>query len=139
MKKTILFLVMMFLHSIVVANENVVIKMTDTLEAGSIVVKPSNEYYVDLSGYKIPEDAKLIIFHVLDSPISHYYYQEIQPGKPIYKMTSNELKASTGSPPFKGLKNNENAFLIIGSEAQPGSINMGIVHSNESISVIVRD
>jgi hypothetical protein len=129
----------MLLHSIALANDAIVIKMSDIQKVGNVVVKPSAEYYVDLSGYKIPKEAKLIIFHVLDSPKSHYYYQEIKSGKTVYKMTSNELKASTGSPPFKGLKNNESAFLIIGSETQPGSINMGILYSNESISVIVRN
>jgi hypothetical protein len=33
----------------------------------------------------------------------------------------------------------DSAFLIIGSETQPGSINMGVLFSNESISVIVRN
>ena len=93
----------------------------------------------DLNGYEIPKEAKLLIFHVLDSPKSHYYYQEIKGGKLLYKMNSNTLKATTGSPPFEGLKKSDGAFLIIGSEVQPGSINMGILYSNESIAVIVRD
>jgi hypothetical protein len=54
-------------------------------------------------------------------------------------MKSNELKAATDSPPFNGLKKDDSAFLIIGSESQPGSINMGVLFSNESISVIVRN
>ena len=139
MKKIIITLSIMLLHSIALANDAIVIKMSDIQKVGNVVVKPSTEYYVDLSGYKIPKEAKIIIFHVLDSPKSHYYYQEIKSGKTVYKMTSNELKASTGSPPFKGLKNNEGAFLIIGSETHPGSINTGILYSNESISVIVRN
>jgi hypothetical protein len=54
-------------------------------------------------------------------------------------MKSNELKATAGSPPFNGLKAGDSAFLIIGSEIQPGSINMGVLYSNQSISVIVRN
>jgi len=138
MKKIIIFLVLILLPSIVVANEVNVIKMSDIVKVGNVVVKPSTGYIVDLTGYKIPIEAKLIIFHVLDSPQSHYYYQEIKPGKLVYQMKLNELKATAGSPPFNGLKNGDSAFLIIGSETQPGSINMGILFSNESISVIVR-
>ncbi len=139
MKKIIIILIIMFITSIASADDGNEIKMADVQEMGNVVVKPGKEYYVDLSGYDIPREAKLIIFHVLDSPTSHYYYQAIKPGKSVYKMSSTELKASTGSPPFKGLKHNDSAFLIIGSETQPGSINMGILYSNESISVIVRD
>ena len=129
----------MLLHSVALANDAIVIKMSDIQKIGNVVVKPSTEYYVDLSGYKIPKEAKLIIFHVLDSPKSHYYYQEIKPGKFVYQMKSNQLKVTKGSPPFNGLKKGDSAFLIIGSETQPGSINMGVLYSNESISVIVRN
>ena len=139
MKKIIIIFVVILLPSIVVANEGNEIKMSDIVKVGNVVVKPSTEYLVDLTGYKIPKEAKLIIFHVLDSPRSHYYYQEIKPGKFVYQMKSNELKATTDSPPFNGLKNGDSAFLIIGSETQPGSINMGVLYSNESISVIVRN
>ena len=139
MKKIILILIIMLLNSIALADDAIEIKMSEVQKKGHVVVKPSNEYYVNLSGYNLPEEAKLIIFHVLDSPRSHYYYQEIKPGKSVYKMSSTELKASTDSPPFSGLKNNDSAFLIIGSEVQPGSINMGILYSNESISLIVRN
>ena len=38
------------------------------------------------------------------------------------EMSSSTLKATTGSPPFKGLDNNDSAFLIVGSETQAGSI-----------------
>lgn len=139
MKKMIAFLVVILLHSIAVADEGYVIKMSDAVESGNVVVKPNSIYSIDLTGYKIPKEANLIIFHVLDSPMSHYYYQEIKPKKHVYQMTANELKATTGSPPFSGLKNGDSAFLIIGSETQPGSINMGVLFSNESISVIVRN
>jgi hypothetical protein len=139
MKKIIIIFVVILLPSIVVANEGNEIKMSDIVKVGNVVVKPRTEYLVDLTGYKIPKEAKLIIFHVLDSPRSHYYYQEIKPGKFVYQMKSNELKATTGSPPFNGLKKGDSAFLIIGSETQPGSINMGVLYSNESISVIVRN
>ena len=139
MKKIIIIFVVILLSSIVVANEGNVIKMSDIVKVGNVVVKPSTEYHVDLTGYKIPKGAKLIIFHVLDSPMSHYYYQEIKPGKFVYQMKSNQLKVTKGSPPFNGLKNGDSAFLIIGSETQPGSINMGVLYSNESISVIVRN
>jgi hypothetical protein len=139
MKKIIIFLIVILLPSIVEANENIEIKMSDAVKVGNVVVKPSTEYIVDLTGYKIPKEAKLIIFHVLDSPKSHYYYQKIKPGKLVYQMKSNELKAATDSPPFNGLKKDDSAFLIIGSESQPGSINMGVLFSNESISVIVRN
>ena len=138
MKKIILILIMLLLNSIVLADDIIEIKMSEVQKKGHVVVKPSKEYYVDLRGYTIPAEAELIIFHVMDSPRSHYYYQEIKPGKSVYKMSSTELKASTDSPPFSGLKNNDSAFLIIGREVQPGSINMGILYSNESISVIVR-
>ena len=139
MKRIILILITVLINAIALADDVIEIKMSDVQKKGHVVVKPGEEYYVNLVGYKIPEEAKLIIFHVMDSPRSHYYYQEIKPGKSAYKMSSSELKASTGSPPFKGLKNNDSAFLIIGSETQPGSINMGILYSNESISVIVRN
>lgn len=139
MKKIIIILVVVLLHAIALANEGTAIKMADTVEVGNVVVRPNAEYLVDLTGYEIPKEAKLIIFHVLDSPMSHYYYQEIKPGKAVYKMATNELKAATGSPPFKGLEQGDSAFLIIGSETQPGSINMGVLYSNESISVIVRN
>jgi len=64
---------------------------------------------------------------------------EIKMSDFVYQMKSNELKATEGSPPFNGLKNGDSAFLIIDSETQPGSINMGVLFSNESISVIVRN
>ncbi len=139
MKQFILFLAVILLHSIVVANEDNVILMSDTVKAGHVVVKPSTEYQIDFNGYKVPKEAKLLIFHILDSPKSHYYYQEIKPGKSVYYMTAKDLKATTGSPPFSGLKKGDGAFLIIGSETQPGSINMGVLYSNASISVIVRN
>ncbi len=139
MKKHIIILVILFLHSIAVANEDSVMKVSDIVKIGNVVVKPSIEYDIDLSGYEIPKEAELIIFHVLDSPKSHYYYQEIKAEKSLYKMNANTLQATTGSPPFRGLKKSDGAFLIIGSEVQPGSINMGILYSNESIAVIVRD
>ena len=139
MKKLILILVILILHSIVVANEGTVLRMSEIVKVGNVVVKPSTEYDVDLNGYEILKEAKLLILHVLDSPKLHYYYQEIKVGKLLYKINSNTLKATTGSPPFKGLKKSDGAFLIIGSEVQPGSINMGILYSNESIAVIVRD
>lgn len=139
MKKIIIILIIALVNSSALSNDGIEIKVSDVQKVGNVVVKASNEYYVNLTGYNVPKEAKLIIFHVLDSPKSHYYYQEIKPGKSVFKMTSNELKASAGSPPFKGLKNNESAFLIIGSETQPGSINMGLLYSNESISVIVRN
>ena len=138
MKKISLILIAVLINAIALADNVIEINMSDVQDKGHVVVKPGKEYSVNLSGYKIPEEAKLIIFHVMDSPRSHYYYQEIEPGKSVYLMSSNELKASTGSPPFNGLKNNDSAFLIIGSETQPGSINLGILYSNESISVIVR-
>ena len=89
MKKIVIIFVVILLPYIVVANEGNEIKMSDTVTVGHIVVKPSTEYLVDLTGYKIPKEAKLIIFHVLDSPRSHYYYQEIKPGKFVYQMKSN--------------------------------------------------
>ena len=138
MKKIILILIITLLNSMALADDVIEIKMSEVQKKGHVVVKPNEEYYVNLSGYNVPAEAKLIIFHVMDSPQSHYYYQEIKPGKTVYKMSSTELKASTGSPSFSGLKNNDSAFLIIGSEVQPGSINMGILYSNESVSVIVR-
>ena len=110
MKKIIIILTVILLHSIAVANEGNVIKMSDAVKAGHVVVKPSAEYQVDLTGYSVPKEANLIIFHVLDSPKSHYYYQEIPPGKSIYQMTSNKLKATTGSPHFDGLKKGDGAF-----------------------------
>jgi hypothetical protein len=87
----------------------------------------------------VPKEARLIIFHVLGAPKSHYYYQEMRSGKSKYKMNATTLMATTGSPSFKGLSESDGAFLIIGSEVEPGSINMGILYSNESIAVIVRD
>lgn len=138
MKKMIIFLITMMVNSIALADDVIEINLSEIQKKGHVVVKPGKEYYVDLKGYTIPAEAELIIFHVMDSPRSHYYYQEIKPGKSVYKMSSTELKASTDSPPFSGLKNNDSAFLIIGREVQPGSINMGILYSNESISVIVR-
>ena len=139
MRKFLFTLLSMLLHSIVLANGVVEIKMSEAHEVGHVVVKPSNEYHVNMESYEIPVDAKLIIFHVLDSPQSHYYYQEIKPGKSVYKMTARELKATINSPPFDGLKNHDSAFLIVGSETQQGSINMGVLYSNDSISVIVRE
>ena len=139
MKKLIIILLVFNLHSIVIANEGTVFKMLEIVEVGNVVVKPSTEYDVDLNGYQIPEEARLLIFHILDSPGSHYYFQELKAGKLIYKMNSKTLKAAKGAPPFKGLKKGDGAFLIIGSEVQPGSIDMGILYSNESIAVIVRE
>lgn len=139
MKKRIIMLIILILPSIAVGSEGTVIKMSEIVKIGNVVVKHSTEYDIDLSGYKIPKEAKLLIFHVLDSPKSHYYFQEIKAGKSLYKMNANTLKATNGSPQFKGLSNSSGAFLIIGSEVQPGSINMGILYSNDSISVIVRD
>ncbi len=138
MKKIITMMAILFLHSVAVANEGTVIRMSKVAKVGNVVVEPSAEYDIDFSNYEIPKEAKLVIFHVLDSPRSHYYYQEIRPGKSVYKMNSNTLKATAGSPPFKGLKNSDGVFLIVGSETQQGSINMGILYSNESIAVIVR-
>ncbi len=139
MKKLIITLIILILHSVAVANEDTVIRLSEVVKIGNIVVKPSTKYDVDLSGYEVPKAAKLLIFHVLDSPKSHYYFQEIKHGKLIYKMNSNTLTATTGSPPFGGLNNGDSAFLIIGSEVEPGSINTGILYSNASIAVIVRD
>lgn len=139
MKKLIVTLIILILHSIAAANEDAVIRLSEVVKVGNVVVKPSTEYDVDFSGYEMPKEAKLLIFHVLDSPKSHYYFQEIEYGTSLYKMNSNTLKATTGSPPFRGLKNSDSAFLIIGSEVEPGSINMGVLYSNESIAVIVRD
>ncbi len=139
MKKIIFILLFLLLHSLAIADDGVEIKMSEVHKAGHVVIKPSTEYRVNLEGYKIPEEAKLVIFHVLESPRSHYYYQQIEPGKSVYQMTASDLKASTGSPPFGGLENNDSAFLLIGRETHPGSINMGILYSNESIAVIVRE
>ena len=138
MKKIIAILLVMFLHSLASANGEVEINISEAQKAGHVVVKPSNAYSFSLDGYKIPKDAKLITLHVLDSPRSHYYYQDIKPDKSVYNMTESELKSTTGSPPFKGLTKNDSAFLIIGSETEPGSINMGILYSNVSIAIIVR-
>lgn len=112
--------------------------MAEAVQTGSVVVKPGREYQVDLAGYMLPKEAKLVAIHVLGSPMSHYYYQKIIPGKSVYLMNAKNLKSSTGSPPFSGLKNGDDAFLIIGSETQPGSINMGILLCNESISILIR-
>jgi hypothetical protein len=125
--------------SATVANEGTVIRLSEVIDVGNVVVKPGTEYIVDLSGYEVPQEARLIIFHVLGTPRSHYYYQEIESGKSLYEMNATTLMATTGSPPFKGLSESDGAFLIIGSEVEPGSINMGILYSNESLAVIVRD
>ena len=138
MKKISLILIAVLINAIALADDVIEIKMSDVQDKGHVFVKPGKEYYVNLSGYKIPEEAKLIIFHVMDSPRSHYYYQKIKPEKFVYLMSLNELKTSTGSPPFNGLKNNDSAFLIIGSEVQPGSIDMGILYSYESVSIVVK-
>jgi hypothetical protein len=139
MKNLLAVLIVSVFHSTCFADGDNLIKMSETVKAGSVVVKPSTEYEVDLSGYEVPKNAKLMIIHVLASPMSHYYYQEIKDGVALYKMNSETLQATTGSPNFSGLKAGDSAFLIIGSEVNPGSINMGAVFSNESISVIVRD
>lgn len=139
MKKLLATLILFFLHSIATANEDAVIRLSEAVEVGNVVVKPSKEYVVDFGGYEVPREANLLIFHVLDSPRSNYYYQEIKHGKTLYKMNSNTLKATTDSPPFRGLNNSNGAFLIIGSEVEPGSINTGILYSNQSIAIIVRD
>ena len=138
MKKLIATLIVL-IHSIASANEAVVIMLSEAIEVGSVVVKPSKEYIVDISGYEVPKEADLLIFHVLDSPMSNYYFQKIKHGTTLYEMNSNKLKASKGSPPFNGLDNSNGAFLIIGSEVEPDSINMGILYSNASIAIIVRD
>ena len=139
MKKLILTLTVLILHSIAAANEDTVIRLSEVVKVGNVVVKPGKEYVVDFSGYEVPSEADLLILHVLDSPKSNYYFQELEHGKTLYKMNSDTLKATTGSPPFSGLNNSNGAFLIIGSEVEPGSISMGILYSNESIAVIVRD
>ena len=61
MKKVIIIFVVILFRSIVVANEGNEIKMSDIVNVGNVVVKPSTEYLVDLTGYKIPKEAKLII------------------------------------------------------------------------------
>lgn len=139
MKKLIVILITLVIHPVAVADEDAVIRLSEVVKVGNVVVKPGAEYEVDFSGYVVPEEAKLLVFHVLDSPWSHYYYQEIKHGKSLYKVKANTLKAAAGSPPFRGLDQSNGAFLIIGSEVEPGSINMGILHSNESIAVIVRE
>ncbi len=139
MGKSVNIFLFIFCCSIAVANERNVIRMTEIVKAGHVVVKPKAEYNIDLAGYEKPDDAKLLIFHVLDSPRSHYYYQELKAGKSLYRMSETTLQATKDSPPFRGLKTDDSAFLIIGSEVQPGSIEMGVLYSNESISVIVRD
>ncbi len=139
MGKIIYIIVLIIICSFAVANESNVMRMSEIIKAGHVVIKPNAEYDIDLTRYKIPSDAKLLVFHVLDSPKSHYYYQELTAGKSLYKMSEATLQATKGSPSFKGLKTNDGVFLIIGSEVQPGSIEMGVLYSNESISVIVRD
>ena len=132
-------LLTLVLHSTTSADQTTVIRLSEAAKVGHVIVKPGAEYEVDLSGYKVPQEAKLLVLHVLDSPRSHYYFQEIINGTLLYKMNAKTLKPTTGSPPFRELTNSDGAFLIIGSEVEPGSINMGILYSNESISVIVRD
>ncbi len=139
MGKIIYIIVLIIICSFAVANESNVMRMSEIIKAGHVVIKPNAEYDIDLTRYKIPSDAKLLVFHVLDSPKSHYYYQKLMAGKSLYKMSESTLQATKGSPSFKGLKKNDGVFLIIGSEVQPGSIEMGVLYSNESISVIVRD
>ncbi len=138
-KKIIPTVFILLFHSISFAKEPIELKISEIENIGHVVVKPASEYLVNLEGYSIPKEANLIIFHVLNSPKSHYYFQEIKPGKSLYKMNSNELKATHGTPFFKGLNVSNGAFLIIGSESYEGSINMGILYSNLSISVIVRE
>ena len=68
-------------------------------------------------------DLNVSTLEVLDSAL---YKRAIQRGKGRYNEKNDHFS------------DNDSAFLIIGSEVQPGSINMGILYSNESISVIVR-
>ncbi len=139
MQKLTIVLAILLLHAVAIASEDTVIKMSEAVKTGNIVLKPGVEYVVDLTGHAIPKDANLIALQIFGSQTLHYYYQEIRPEKFVYTISSNTMKPAADAPPFSGFKNNDDAFLIIGSAVQPGSINEGVLYDNEPIVVIVRD
>ena len=77
MKQLIQLLIFLFVSATTIAGDIPVIKMSEMVKAGHIVVKPSIEYQIDFTGYEVPSDTKLLVIHVLDSPKSHYYYQPL--------------------------------------------------------------
>lgn len=134
-----ILLVVSLVMAVAEANEGTVVEFSAALEQGAVNLKPGVEFYVDLDGYDAPPEAELVILHTQDSPLPHYYFTELVRGKTLYKFSVETLDMSTGSPPFSGLEAGDSAFLIIGSETQPDSINMGVVRDYDSISIRVAD
>lgn len=85
----------------------------------------------------MPQNAELLILHVMDTPLSHYYYQALNSDERQYSLSAGTLKASSGSPAFSGFKAGNRAFLIVGKEAQEGSIDSGLIHAFDSLLLVV--
>ncbi len=137
MKRLLLFIILLSTALVARADSPATIVFSEGVDAGFLEITPAEQYSVDLTDYPVPTDTKLLILHVRSSPMSHYYFQPLTADTMLYTLSAQSLKASEGSPTFAGLQAGDRAFLILGEEVQPGSIDMGVIHNYASFSLWV--
>lgn len=115
------------------ASDDSVIYFEQAVASGYAEVRPSESLSIDLSGYSLPEHATLILLQVY----SNYYYLPLVPGKTIYRFSSDSVQSAKGSEKFSGLRSHDPTFLMIGREVSPGSMDVGALISDESVTVRV--
>jgi hypothetical protein len=129
----VVFIIGSLLVNIGIASDIAVINFQRAVSSGVADIEPSESLAIDLDGYKVSADADIIVLQVFND----YYYQSIKPDKKTYIFSRDSGQPIKGSKAFSGVNRLDSVFVIIGKEAYPGSLEMGVMDSSESISIRV--
>ena len=66
-----------------------------------------------------------IALHIQHDGSSFYYSAPLSTGQRRYVLGAKSLRARGGAPPFKGLPQGANAFLLVGTEVGGSSLDIG--------------
>jgi hypothetical protein len=124
-----MLLLIFILPPVITAAEVEEILVKESAAVGHADIDPTQQLIVDLTGYMLPTDASILVLQIE----TNYYFHQIKQNKTTYLFSKDSGKQTKGSAQFSGLSRLDSAFILLGREAYPGSLDIGVMVNYESI------
>jgi hypothetical protein len=113
-------------------SEAIVIQARKFPDGGFQKIQATDTLILDAKGFFFPGERDnsdsppdTIALHIQHDGGSFYYSAPLSTGQRRYVLSAKSLRARGGAPPFKGLPQGANAFLLVGTEVGGSSLDIG--------------
>ena len=110
----------------------IVIQVRNFPEGGFQRIQATDILVLDAGGFLFPGERDnsysppdTIALHIQHDGRSFYYSAPFSTGQRRYELSAKSLRARGGAPPFNGLPQGANAFLLVGTEVGGASLDIG--------------